>query len=206
MSMFSVTRFWTVSVVLATLAVAGCAPLPKAQYWDGWFQHVDPPRYTFEVPEGWRPAAATDYPSLERAELEMPRDDTALISTRGAWIRVVSASGPGGWYTRRDFSFELSEREKQLLWERFSARLIQAVPPDERPTLTLESLGFEYYGQNRPLRLRFRADGPGGSVQWTVLEFHGSSGLVTLAHVGTPENPEEGISGFEVLAQSFRFE
>jgi len=24
--------------------------------------------------------------------------------------------------------------------------------------------------------------------------------------VGTPENPEEGISGFEVLAQSFRFE
>ena len=85
-------------------------------------------------------------------------------------------------------------------------------PPDSigasgrKPTPTLESLDFEYYAENRPRRLRFRAAGLRASMHWAVLEFYGSSGVVTVARVGIPENREEGIDGLEVLARSFRFE
>jgi hypothetical protein len=62
------------------------------------------------------------------------------------------------------------------------------------------------YSENRVLRLRFRSDITRGSMHWTVLGFYGSSGMVTVAHVGVPEDREEGIAGLEVIAQSFRFQ
>jgi hypothetical protein len=43
-------------------------------------------------------------------------------------------------------------------------------------------------------------------MHWTVLEFYGSSAVVTIVHVGTPEDRREGIDGLEVLANSFHFE
>jgi hypothetical protein len=64
----------------------------------------------------------------------------------------------------------------------------------------------EDYRVKSALRLRFTADGPRGSMHWTVLEFYSSSGVVTVAHVGIPEDSGEGIAGLEVLARSFRFE
>jgi len=213
-------------VVLATLMLPGCAPLPKAEYWDGYFRHLHPPRYTFQVPDGWRQATISDYPSLgfnrhvfetldqagrsaamQRAELEMQGRDTGLISSRGAWIQVTSAGGVGGWYTFKDLRFGLSEQEKQAIWQRLSTNLIQAAPPAEKPNLTLQSLDVvEDYRVKSVLRLRFTADGPRGSMHWTVLEFYSSSGVVTVAHVGIPEVRGEGIACLEALAYSFRFE
>jgi hypothetical protein len=213
-------------VVLATLMISGCAPVPKAEYWEGYFRHLHPPRYTFQVPEGWRQATISDYPSLgfnrrvfetldeagrsaamQRAELEMQGRDTGLISSGGAWIQVASAAGAGGWYTFKDLRFGLGDREKQAIWQRLSTNLIQAAPPAEKPNLTLQSLDVvEDYRVKNVLRLRFTADGPRGSMHWTVLEFYGSSGVVNVAHVGIPEDSGEGIAGLEVLANSFRFE
>ena len=217
---------WAFIVVLATLMLPRCAPFPKAEYWDGFFVHLHPPRYRFQVPDGWRPATVSDYPSLgfnrrlfqtldqggrsavmQRAELEMQGADTGLISSRGAWIQVRSQSGPGGWYTLRDLRFGLSDREKQEIWQRLSTNLIQTAPPAEKPNLTLESLDVvEDYYVRSILRLHFTADVPRGSMHWTVLEFYGSSGVVTVAHVGIPEDREEGIAGLDQLARSFRFE
>ena len=221
-------RLWrdgALIVVLATLILPGCAPLPKVEYWDGFFRHLHPPRYTFQVPNGWRQATTSDYPSLgfnrrlfqtldeagrtaamQRAELEMQSGDTGLISSRGAWIQVRSQVGAGGWYTFQDLRFGLSDREKRAIWQRLAARLIHAAPPAEKPNLTLESLDVvEDYHVKNVLRLRFTADVPRGSMHWTVLEFYGSSGVVTVAHVGIPEDREEGIAGLEVLGRSFRF-
>lgn len=211
-------------LLLSTFILTSCAPVPTVKYWDGWFFHLHHPKYTFQIPDGWRPATVSDYPTLgfnrrsfetlddanrnaalERAQLEMQTRDTGLISPRGAWIQVASASAPGNWYARRDLRFGLSDRQKQEMWQQFSTRLRQSATPTENPNFILESLDFEYYGANRPLRLRFTADEPRGSIHWTVLEFYGSSGVVTVAHMGIPENRDEGIPGLEVLARSFRF-
>jgi hypothetical protein len=205
--------------------LASCAPLPKAEYWDGFFRHLHPPRYTFQVPDDWRQATISDYPSLgfnrrlfqtldeagrsatmQRAELELQGRDTGLISSRGAWIQVASVAGAGGRYTFRDLRFGLSDREKQAIWQRLSTNLVQAAPPAEKPNLTLQSIDIVDYHVKSVLRLRFTVDGPRGSMHWTVLEFYGSSGVVTVAHVGIPEDSGEGIAGLEVLARSFRFE
>jgi hypothetical protein len=221
-------RFWRdwASIVLATLMLPGCAPLPKGEYWDGYFRHLHPPRYTFQVPDGWRQATISDYPALgfnrrlfqrldeagrraamQRAELEMQGPDTGLISSRGAWIQVRSLGGPGDWYTFKDLRFGLSDREKQTIWQSLSTNLIQAAPAAEKPNLTLESIDVvqDYYVRS-VLRLRFTADVPRGSMHWTVLEFYGSAGVVTVAHVGIPEDRDEGIAGLEAIARWFRFE
>jgi len=187
-------------VVLVLVTLTSCGPLPKAEYWDGFFLHLHPPRYTFKVPDGWRETTTSDAPALG------VNRDTGLISSRGASIQVRSHTGPGGWYTFQDLRFGLSDRERQAIWQRVSTSLIQAAPPAERPTLTLESLDLEDYGENRVLRLRFTAHLPRGSVHWTVLEFYGQSGAVTVAHVGTPEDRDEGLAALEKLARSFRFD
>src|SRR6266508_185079 len=57
-------RNWALTVVLSTLTLPGCAPLPKAEYWNGFFRHLHPPQYTFQVPDGWRQATMSDYPLL----------------------------------------------------------------------------------------------------------------------------------------------
>lgn len=184
--------------IVAMVILPSCAPLPKAEYWDGYFRHLHPPRYTFKVPDGWREATPSDSPALGFNR------DTSLMSSRGAWIQVRSQTGPGGWYAFQDLRFGLSDRERQAIWQRVSTSLIQAAAPAERPTLTLESLDLEDYGENRVLRLRFTAEAPRGSMHWTVLEFYGSSGAVIVAHVGTPRDRDEGLAALEKL--SFRFD
>jgi hypothetical protein len=37
-------RDWASIVVLATLMLPGCAPVPKTEFWDGYFRHLHPPR------------------------------------------------------------------------------------------------------------------------------------------------------------------
>jgi hypothetical protein len=132
-------------VVLAASSLSGCAPLPRGEYWSGSFVHFDPPRYVFDVPDGWREAKVSDYASLgfnrrvfagldatgrsaapERAEFELDGIDTGLISSRGAWIQVGSETRTGGWYSSSNpLQFGLSEGEKQGIWQRFSATRIE---------------------------------------------------------------------------------
>src|SRR5215475_2518834 len=146
--MFRFWRKWTSILVLATSALPCCAPLPKSEYWDGYFRHLHPPRYTFQVLDGWRPATISDYPSLgfnrrffetldeagrsaamQRAELEMQGQDAVLVSSRGAWIQVGSQVGAKRWYAFRNLRFGLDEREKQAIWDSLSTRLSQSAPP-----------------------------------------------------------------------------
>lgn len=217
-------------ILLVLLSVLGCGPLPKGEYWKGSFLHLDPPRYTFEVPEGWREAKASDFPSLgfnrrlfatlnetnrsaflQRAELDIQAVDTGLISARGAWIQIGSEAGSGGWYStssplsRDPLRFGLSDREKQALWQRFEASRIQRASPTDIPTLTLESIDVVIYGLNRALRIRFRSDEVRGSMHWTVLGVYTNNDTVSLAHLGIPEDRAEGLDGLEAIATSLRF-
>jgi len=58
-------RSWFGLTVLALVSILpACAPLPKGEYWQGSYLHLDPPRYTFDVPEGWREATPGDYARL----------------------------------------------------------------------------------------------------------------------------------------------
>jgi hypothetical protein len=148
------------------------------------------------------PAAA-----LERAELELQGIDTGLISSRGAWIQVGSEARSGGWYSSSNpLQFGLTEQDKKGLWERFARARTDNAPPTDKPPLTLESIDVVDYGLNRFLRVRFRSDEARGSLYWTVLGFFNSSDTISLAHVGTPENREEGLAALEAIATSIRFD
>lgn len=193
------------------MSLAGCGPLPKGEFVRGTYLHLDRPRYSFEVPDGWRAATAADYPTLgfnrrafagldaagrrtaiQRAELELENLDIGLISPQGAWIQVASEA--------------LSERDKQTVWQRFSAARIERAPATDKPKLTLESMDVVSYGVNRVLRVRFRSEEARGALHWTVLGFYDSGSSILLAHVGTPENREEGLPALEAIAASLRLD
>ena len=218
-------------MLVAILSLSGCAPLSKGEYWKGSYAHLNPPRYRFNVPEGWREVTASDFPSLafnrrafatlddpnrraflRRAEIELQTVDTGLISARGAWIQVGSEAGSGGWtlsrnpFTRDPLPLGLSERQKQALWEHFAASRIQRAPPTDKPKLTLDSIDVVSYGLNRVLRLRFKSEEARGAMYWTVLGLYSSNDTVSLAHLGTPEDRDDGIAGFEEIAASLRFD
>jgi len=215
-----------VLIALTTVCLSSCAPLPKGEYWRGSYVHLDPPRYTFDVPDGWRAATAADYPALgfnrrlfasldaagrtaalERAQTDFDLIDAGLISARGAWIQVASEARSGGWYASSDpLRFGLSEGEKQNLWQTFSARRIERAPETDKPKLTLESIDVLDYGLNRMLRVRFRSEETRGSLHWTVLGFFSSTDTISIAHVGTPENRDEGLEGLAKVAESLRYD
>jgi hypothetical protein len=215
-----------IALALAACSLSGCAPLPIGEYWGSSYVHLDPPRYTFDVPDGWRQATPSDYASLgfnrrgfarldeagrrsllERAELELQAIDTGLISSGGAWIQVGSEARSGGWYSSSNpLQYGLSEKDKQGLWERFARARTDNAPASDKPTLTLEAVDVVDYGLNRFLRVRFRSDEARGSLYWTVLGFFNSTDTVSLAHVGTPENREEGLAALETIAKSLRFD
>jgi len=218
-------RIFVVITLLTLTGLSACGPLPNGEYWKGSFRHLNFPRYTFEVPDGWREAKAEDYPSLgfnrgvfarldeagrkqllQNAELELQDLDTGLISSQGAWIQVRSVAGSGGYRSRGLPQFGLSEKEQQALWEHFATSRIQGAPPSDKPVLTLESIDIPTYGLNRLLRVRFRSDELRGSMHWTVLGLYTDVDSILLAHLGTPENREEGIAGLEAIATSLRLD
>jgi len=218
-------RVFVASTLLTLTGLSACGPLPNGEYWKGSFLHIHPPRYTFEVPEGWREAKVEDYPLLgfnrsvyarldeagrkqllQNAEFELQRLDTGLISSEGAWIQVRSVAGSGGFGPRGLPRFGLSEREQQEIWERYATGRVQRAPPGDKPVLTLESMDIPTYGRNRLLRVRFRSDELRGSMHWTILGLYTEVDSILLAHLGTPENREEGIAGLEAIATSLRLD
>jgi hypothetical protein len=72
--------------------------------------------------------------------------------------------------------------------------------------LTLESIDVVSYGLNRVLRVRFKSEEARGSMYWTVLGVYSSNDTVSLAHLGAPEDRNEGIAGFEEIVASLRFD
>jgi hypothetical protein len=142
-----------------------------------------------------------------QADLQMQALDTGLISERGAWIQVSSKTGTGGWYSSGlAVRFGLTDSQKKALWERFEAQRVANAPRNDKPTLTLEVIDVVNYRLNRVLRMRFRSDEARGSLHWTVLGFYTENDTVSLAHLGTPENRDEGMAGFETIATTLRFD
>src|SRR5262249_60925519 len=144
---------------------------------------------------------------LQGAELELQALDTGLVSSQGAWIQVRSAARFGEYAGGNLVRYGLSgDKEKQALWERFAAARIQGAPPADKPVLTLEVVDLAGYGSNQFVRVRFRSDELRGSLYWTVLGLYTEDNAVLLAHLGTPEDREEGMAGFEAIAASLRWD
>ncbi len=131
-------------VVLAALSLSSCGPLPKGEHWKGSFIHLDPPQYSFAVPDGWREAKALDFPSLgfnrrmfatldaaSRSALSSARRDRDARSRYGA--HFVPGCVDSDWFrawlgglvrSEGSLRFGLSEREKDAIWPRCSASRI----------------------------------------------------------------------------------
>jgi hypothetical protein len=226
----SIVAFLLAVAFPAALSLSGCGPLPSGEYWKGSYLHLYPPRYTFEVPPGWREAKPVDFGSLafnrrafaalddaqrraflEQAELQIQALDTGLISDSGAWIQIGSEANSGGWYSGGNpfaldpLRFGLSAKEKDALWERFAASRVQRAPQNDKPKLTLELIDVVTYGLNRVIRMRFTSEEARGSMHWTVLAVYSVTDTVSLAHLGTPENRDDGLDALETIVTSLRF-
>jgi|SRR5215510_1382929 len=218
-------RTFAFTVLFSVVSLPACGPLPSGEYWQGAYLHAYRPKYSFEVPPGWREAKAADYPSLafnrrlfaglddagrqklvQSAEVDLQSLDTALISSQGAWIQVRSVTRTGQYAGKDLVRYGLNDKEKQALWERFAAARIQGAPPEDKPVLTLELVDLAGYGGNMFVRVRFRSDELRGSLHWTTLGLYAEDNAVLLAHLGTPEDRAAGMAGFEAIAASLRWE
>jgi hypothetical protein len=50
MSVTRWSRLGLICIALAASSLSACAPRAKGEYWNGSYVHLDPPRYTFELP------------------------------------------------------------------------------------------------------------------------------------------------------------
>ena len=85
-------------------------------------------------------------------------------------------------------------------------RLLGSWRAPDFTVLLAESIDIATYGFNKLLRLRFRSDERRGSMHWTVLGLYAVNDTIFLAHLGTPENRDEGIAGLEAIATSLRLD
>lgn len=208
-------------VLLAALAVSGCALVPTFERETRVFVQRAA-AYAFRIPDGWRPARSADYASvgfnrgilqrldeparaalLQAGTRELESHEIVLVSTRGAWIQVDSGPVTGA---RLRPGQRLDERERESLWTWWATFLRQTAPPSDTPRLSVVDMEVVEYGPNAALRVRYVAEVQRGPMRWTVLFLHGESRSATVAHVGTPEDANEGLTGLETVARSFRFE
>ncbi len=211
-----------VTVLLATgLLLAGCASLPSKEYRGGLFIHRNP-NYSFRVPTGWRPATTADYESFEfnkhalqaltsqrraeyvrQAAAEVNKYDSVLISSRGSWMQADHAVNQGVHYAS---GYQLNAQQRDVIWQRIATALTSAAPPTDKPRLALVSMDVVDYGSTTVLKMKHRSEVQRGSMLWTTVGLFSPSNVVTISHVGRPDDPDDGISGLEEIVRSFRFE
>jgi hypothetical protein len=199
----------------ALVVLTACASAPRAEYRAGLFLHRNP-TYSFRVPDGWRQALASDVEGFGYTKLAfrlakeerktgmrrklvegMKKVDAVLISSGGAAILGWSTANREGFRLPRTHS--LSEEEQATLVSSLKEGIEKTVKPDE---FVIESVQLVEYGPNQVVSVRARAL---AMMTLRIITFIGES-FVHVVHVGTPGDDDEGLQGFEALAQSFRFE
>jgi len=212
------TRTGSCSGLLMLLVVClsvGCAAVPRGEYRAGAFLHRDP-TYSFRIPDGWRQAGPEDVDSIgyfrfqmklvaeeRRAQLRreeqraMSNFDSFLLSSRGAVIMTMNGPNRGG--VRLPARGVLTAKEQDALLSAVTKELESSL---KKENATIESVELVEYGPLPAALIKARKD---ALLTVRALLFTGSSAVVVM-HVGIPEEDDEGLSGFEELAKSFRFE
>jgi hypothetical protein len=157
--------------IIAGLATA-CAALqtPKAEYHAGFLLYLSP-KFSFQMPDGWRPATASDWTRFElnerplvrlneqgrrhfesqgRAEIE--RYPAVLISSKGAWIDVQVSPNRGAKYQK---GYRLTDVERDALWHSLERALKEHAVATDKPTFRLISLDVNDCGNNTALAAVF---------------------------------------------------
>jgi hypothetical protein len=209
--------------IAVLLLLAGCASMGGGgtEYRAGLMLHRNPD-FSFQVPEGWRPAKASDWTAfganqrpLQRmnaygkaefqrvGERELAQRPAVLISSRGSWIDVSIGVNQGVKYSP---GYVLSDGERRTFWENVERAILNGSPVTDKPKLTLRSMDVVDYGPNTTIKLQFQREDQRGLTVWTILGLYGARHVVTVSHCGIPDAPNEGIGGLDVIARSFRFE
>jgi hypothetical protein len=210
--------------IAVALCLTACSTLPlsrNAEFRAGLALYNDP-KFSFQIPDGWRPATAEDWLRFGANQRvlsimtdqgrrdfqrigaeELAKYPMVLISARGAWINVTFAPNKG---VRYPAGYVLNDAEKKNIWQAVESALLKDSPPTDRPVLTMRSVDVTEFGGNVALRLRFLREDRRGVFTWTVLAFYGDRHVVPVAHVGVPENEDEGIEGLEVIGRTFKCE
>src|SRR5262249_13399482 len=121
---------------------------------------------------------------------EMRGYDAVLISDRGGYIQVDHAANNSG--VSFASGYVLNDREKDAIWSNFSHALLASARANDKPKLTLVSMAVSSYGNNSALVVRFLSSVQRGELRWTTMSFSGRRHVVAMAHLGTPENADEG--------------
>lgn len=215
-----------VPVLLAAVAATSCATmspssLGRTEVRGDLLLHSDP-NFRFQIAPGWRIATPADWTSfganqrvlgrmndygrqqfVAAGAAEFRRYPFVLISARGAWINGSIGANNGVRYRS---GYVLNEPEKKALWDSIEAEVLKNAVPTDRPRLALKSMDIRDYGSNTVLVLRLQREDQRGSFLWTAFAFFGEHHLVTLEHCGISDDPDEGVSGLEAMAASFRFD
>ncbi len=202
-----------VLMLLVGVLAIGCATtaFPRGEYRRGQFVHRE---YSIRIPDGWDGVTAKNIESLAQRVALLPEDrraqatkelrvlkeeyDAALVSVRGALILVRSFQNvegvqlPARAFTEKEWDARLAEAMKAPIREM------------EKQGLTVESVGLVEYGARLAISARVRLPEPGRPLRLVL--FAGPARFVAVLHASTAENDDEGLSGFEEVARSARFE
>jgi hypothetical protein len=197
-----------VLIVVLLLSALGCASAPRSEYRAGVFLHRDP-TYSFRVPNGWRPSTDPDAFAhlrevlrfsteerkrtlLERQAKNLRQYDIAMVSSNGAGIFVLHT--PDRLGRRFPPGFRLTDLEREQ---------VRQVLIKQKWVWSVESITAVEYGPNGAIRARAIV---AAAIPFTILIFADQGSYVMMGHYGTPDDEDEGLTGFEEVARSFRFE
>lgn len=203
-------------VWLVAIAIAGCASVPRGEL----FRHPIA-NYSFEVVHGWRVATVADYASIgfiKRQLLELDEDgrrrfldataqslqefDIVLVSSQGAAVFVKSAASEGADIPA---GYQLTVEDRQTLWAAFREMVRNLPHGGSQADPRLESAETVIYRTGTALRVEFSSqDAAGNRVRQVMVAFFGRAHGVGIFHLGTPENPREGLQEFDALLSTLR--
>jgi hypothetical protein len=211
-----------VVLLAAAILSASCVQLtpPKMEYRAGRALYSDP-KFSFQVPEGWRPATSADWTRFsvnagiidrmnewERAQFarqgrtELSRYHAVLIHSTRAWMDVKIAESQGAMFRKGQ---GLTDIESDFLWRSYEKALVDAAPVTDKPKYSLEYMDLADYGANTAISLILTKMDRRGTTRWNLLGFVSETHIVTVS-IGTVERSSDVIDGLDLIGRTFRFE
>ena len=211
-------------VIATTMLIAGCAHLspPRMEYRAGLALYSTP-KFSFQVPAGWRAAVPDDWSRFsitERGASKLSQQGRAQVADkmRAAWTQfaAVFIHDSGAWmhvaiekYTgpvKLPRGYVLTDIEKESMWSGFSKALVAFADPTDKPRLSLVSLDLKDNVQGAVLFIVYNKRDLSGESVWSVLGFISDTHGVTVEYGMAAGRPSAGIEGLDVVASTFRFE
>ena len=208
-------RLRIVGLLIVWVGMASCV-IPKGEYRAGVFLH-QAPNYSFRLPEGWRPARASDSGVLGFAEpyrkvfaestleqflaARLALYDASLVSPGGAFV-AVARTAPLPPNVRLAPGAVLPEALKPAAWEFAVKELVRTTPGTSPRDFQQEEITLRQYGANTGLVVQYQYR----QISWTQVEFPGPGYSVAFLHAGSMSDRNLDREGFESILRSFRFD